>query len=314
MDDENIIIQKNNEDIDKNSNKPNKNKKIQPRALLKLMRPKQWVKNAFLFAALIFSGGLFNKELFILSLIGFVLFSLTASSVYIINDICDREKDRAHPTKCRRPIASGAVSIPQAVILLIILLTITSVFSIRICIPFAAVLLIYFVFNILYSSVLKNIPIIDVISVSISYVLRVIAGAVIISSSISPWIIICTFFVALLIPIQKRRGELNSVISGETKGRKVLSHYNPEMLRDMAVTMGSVTITAYCLYTFQSSAQSPYMIFTILFVIFGLLRYQMLTSTTNLGETPEEIVIHDKPMIADLLLWAASCVIIIYLL
>lgn len=302
------------EDENKTAQKKERTKKIQPLALLKLMRPKQWIKNCFVFAAIMFSGNLFNIDLFILTLIAFALFSLSASSVYIINDICDRNKDRAHPKKCNRPIASGAVSIPQAVILLIILIAAVSFFSIKINIWFAAVLLIYFLFNILYSSILKNIAILDIISVSVSYVLRVIAGAVIISVTLSPWIIICTFFVALYISIQKRRGELNTVINDKAHSRKVLSKYNPDMLRDMAVTMGAVTITAYCLYTFQSSVQSPYMIFTIPFAIFALLRYQLLASTTTLGETPENIVIHDMPMVIDLTLWVLSWVIIIYLL
>lgn len=288
-------------------------KRFSPRALLKLMRPKQWVKNGFIFAALIFSGSLFNIDLFLLCIIGFILFSLTASCVYIINDICDREKDRSHPKKCKRPIASGAVSIPQAITLLIILFAVTISVSIWVNLWFALVLAVYFVFNLLYSFVLKHIAIVDVICVSLSYVFRVVAGAVIIYSGLSPWIVVCTFFVSLLIAIQKRRGELDSVGKGKTKGRKVLENYSPEMLRDMAVTMGAVTITAYCLYTFQSTTSS-YMILTIPFVIFGLLRYQMITNKTNIGETPEEIVIHDKPMIADMGLWIIACLVILYII
>lgn len=285
-----------------------------PKSLLKLMRPKQWIKNFFLFAALIFSGNLFNIDPLLLTIAGFILFSLTASSVYIINDICDREKDRQHPKKCKRPIASGAVSIPQAIILLIVLLAVSFGVSVWLNIWFALVLLIYFVFNIFYSSCLKHIVILDVICVSISYVLRVVAGAVMIFIMPSPWIIVCTFFVALLIAIQKRRGELKAITDGERKeGRKVLQEYTPDLLRDMAVTLGAVTITAYCLYTFQSTT-SEWMICTIPFVIFGLLRYQYLSSRTGLGETPEDILIHDKPMIIDMLCWAVACFVIIYLL
>ena len=285
-----------------------------PKSLLKLMRPKQWIKNFFLFAALIFSGNLFNIDPLLLTIAGFILFSLTASCVYIINDICDREKDRQHPKKCKRPIASGAVSIPQAIILLIVLLVASFGVSVWLNIWFALVLLIYFVFNIFYSSCLKHIVILDVICVSISYVLRVVAGAVMIFIMPSPWIIVCTFFVALLIAIQKRRGELKAITEGERKeGRKVLQEYTPDLLRDMAVTLGAVTITAYCLYTFQSTT-SEWMICTIPFVIFGLLRYQYLSSRTGLGETPEDILIHDKPMIIDMLCWAVGCFVIIYLL
>ena len=284
-----------------------------PLSLLKLMRPKQWVKNGFLFAALLFSGNLFNVDLFVLCVIGCILFSLTASCVYIINDIGDREKDRKHPKKCKRPLASGAVSVPQAVLLLAVLLIVVFAASVYLNIWFAAVLLVYFIFNILYSSVLKHIAVLDVISVSVSYVLRVVAGAVIISCPLSPWIVVCTFALALLIAIQKRRGELVSVTEGKSEGRKVLAHYSLDLLRDMGVCMGAVTITAYCLYTFQADV-SAYMVLTIPFVIFGLLRYMLLAGTTGLGETPEEIVIRDKPMLCCMALWAVACVVIIYLL
>ena len=282
-------------------------------SLLKLMRPKQWVKNGFLFAALLFSGNLFNIDLFVLCVIGCILFSLTASCVYIINDIGDREKDRKHPKKCRRPLASGAVSVPQAVVLLAILLAVSFGASVMLNIWFAVVLLVYFVFNIFYSYILKHIAIVDVISVSVSYVLRVVAGAVIISCPLSPWILVCTFALALLIAIQKRRGELVSVTEGKSEGRRVLSYYSLDLLRDMGVCMGAVTITAYCLYTFQADV-SAYMVLTVPFVIFGLLRYMLLAGTSGIGETPEEIVIRDKPMLVDMVFWAATCVVIIYLL
>jgi 4-hydroxybenzoate polyprenyltransferase len=284
-----------------------------PLSLLKLMRPKQWVKNGFLFAALLFSGNLFNIDLFVLCVIGCILFSLTASCVYIINDIGDREKDRKHPKKCRRPLASGAVSVPQAVVLLAILLAVSFGASVMLNIWFAVVLLVYFVFNIFYSYILKHIAIVDVISVSVSYVLRVVAGAVIISCPLSPWILVCTFALALLIAIQKRRGELVSVTEGKSEGRRVLSYYSLDLLRDMGVCMGAVTITAYCLYTFQADV-SGYMVLTVPFVIFGLLRYMLLAGTSGIGETPEEIVIRDKPMLVDMVFWAATCVVIIYLL
>lgn len=284
------------------------------KSLLKLMRPKQWVKNGFVVAPLIFAGGLLNIKLFTLAFCGAVLFSLAASAVYIINDIVDREKDKKHPKKCRRPIASGAVSIKAAVILLLALLITVFAASIYLNILFAAVLGAYFCFNVLYSFVLKHIAIVDVISVAAMYVFRVVAGAVIINcSTISPWIIVCTFFLSVLIAVQKRKGEIASTGSGNAEGRSVLNNYTEPMLRDMSVTLGAVTITAYCLYTFQSET-STYMILTIPFVIFGLMRYQMLTASGSIGETPEEIAIKDKPMLIDLTLWILFCILIIYIL
>ena len=296
------------------SNLVSATKQSLPRSLLKLMRPKQWVKNGFVFAPLLFVGGLFDIKLFTLAFCGAVLFSLAASAVYILNDIVDREKDSKHPIKCKRPIASGAVSIHTALILLLALVISVFAASIYLDILFTAVLAAYFCFNILYSYVLKNIAIVDVISVATMYVFRVVAGAVIIHcSTISPWIIVCTFFISVLIAVQKRKGEIASMGNGNVEGRSVLKDYTEPMLRDMSVTLGAVTITAYCLYTFQSET-SPYMILTIPFVIFGLLRYQMLTDSGSKGETPEEIAIHDKPMIIDLGLWILFCIVIIYIL
>ncbi|HJJ28800.1 MAG TPA: decaprenyl-phosphate phosphoribosyltransferase [Methanocorpusculum sp.] len=282
-------------------------------SLVKLMRPKQWVKQIFFFAALLFSGNLLHIDLLALTILGCILFSLTSSSVYVLNDICDREKDRAHPKKCHRPVASGAVKVPLAVVLLLILLTVSLGGGFYLNIWFGIVLAAYFVFNILYSFWLKHIVILDCICVSISYVFRVVAGAVLIFCPPSPWIIVCTFFLCLLIAIQKRRGEYKAMEEGKTEGRKVLQNYSGDVLRDMAVTMGAVTITAYCLYTFQSTT-SQWMICTIPFVIFGLLRYQLLAGKTGLGETPEDILIHDKPMIVCMGLWAIVCLIILYLL
>ncbi|MDE2519129.1 MAG: decaprenyl-phosphate phosphoribosyltransferase [Methanocorpusculum sp.] len=283
------------------------------RSLLKLMRPKQWVKNGFVFAPLLFSGSLFDPDLFLLCCAGALLFSLAASSVYVLNDIVDREKDRLHPKKCQRPVASGAVSVMQAVGLLAGLLVVSFAVSLYLNLWFALVLAAYFCFNLAYSFVLKHVPIVDMMCVAAMYVFRVVAGAVIIGCyTISPWIIVCTFFVSLLIAVQKRKGELAAVEEGKNEGRLVLRYYRSDILRDMAVTLGAVTITAYCLYTFQSQT-SHYMLLTIPFVIFGLLRYQFLTGTTDVGETPEEIVLKDTPMVADLGLWVLVCIGILYL-
>lgn len=251
--------------------------------------------------------------MFLLCCVGCVLFSLAASCVYILNDIVDREKDSQHPKKCHRPIASGAVTIPQAVLLLGVLFAVAFSISSYLNVWFAIVLAAYFCFNLAYSFVIKHVPIVDMMSVAMMYVFRVVAGAVIIGCyTISPWIIICTFFVSLLIAVQKRKGEMAAVEAGKSRGRAVLQSYNSSLLRDMAVTLGAVTITAYCLYTFQSET-SPYMLLTIPFVIFGLLRYQLLTGTTGVGETPEEIVLKDKPMMLNLGLWAIACIGVLYL-
>ncbi|NGU67654.1 decaprenyl-phosphate phosphoribosyltransferase, partial [Clostridium perfringens] len=194
--------------------------------LLKLMRPKQWIKNFFVFGALIFSYSFLNLNKTIAALIAFILFCLISSTVYIMNDILDVEKDRIHPKKRFRPIASGAISIKQATIALVVLLAISMISSFMINKGLFFILVLYFINNIFYSFKIKNIVILDVISIAVGFILRVIAGGVAIDVSLSGWILLCTFFISLFLGFEKRRNEIIKLEGKANEHRKILDDYS----------------------------------------------------------------------------------------
>lgn len=280
---------------------------------IKLMRPKQWIKNGLVFAALIFSGNLTDLNMLLLTVYGFIIFCLLSSSVYIFNDAIDKEKDKLHPKKCNRPIASGAISVPQAMVLMVILIISTFTWSIFLNIGFTYVAFIYFILNIFYTFKLKHVAILDIMCIAAGFVLRALAGTVLIGTGISPWLIVCTSLLALFIAIHKRKCELEAVENGLKNGRKVLENYSKEMLRDMSSAIDSATIMAYCLYTFNTDKPVA-MMCTIPFVVYGLFRYQYIIHKKDLAETPELALLQDKPLLIDVFLWVVTCGIILYML
>ena len=282
-------------------------------SFIKLIRPHQWTKNVFVLAALVFDGSLFISSKLLSALAGFAAFCLISGSVYILNDIIDRDKDRAHHEKCKRPIAAGHVSVVQASILFVIMLAAALIWGFWLDIRFGLILTAYLVINLAYSFKLKSKPIIDIMCVAAGFVLRVVSGGVLIDCAISPWLLLCTMLLALYLGIQKRRAEVRAVSLGIAEGRAVLKHYSQELLHDMSSVMDSATIMSYCLYTIVSDT-SPYMIVTIPFVIYGIFRYQYIASVLNLAEAPDKALLKDKPLLADILLWCLSCVIILYVL
>ena len=294
---------------------PSAEKKKRPfiLSIIKLIRPYQWTKNAFIFAALIFNGSLSDTALLLRTLAGFAVFCMISGCVYILNDIVDRDKDRAHHKKCTRPIASGDVAVWQALIIFILLLAGALFWGFRLSISFGIVIIAYFIINIAYSFGLKNRPIIDLMCIAAGFVLRVVSGGFIIDCYISPWLLLCTLLLALYLAIQKRRAELSAVEKGLTEGRAVLQHYSSSLLREMSSVMDSATIMAYCLYTFMSDA-SQYMMLTIPFVIYGIFRYQYIAEELELAEAPDKALLKDIPLIIDILLWCITCVIILYVI
>jgi 4-hydroxybenzoate polyprenyltransferase len=235
--------------------------------------------------------------------------------VYILNDICDIASDRAHPKKCFRPLASGAVKVPLAVTLLVILLTVSLVGAAFINLNFLIICIVYFVIMLLYSVWLKHIPIIDVMIIAIGFVIRAIAGGLAINVVVSPWLIICTSFLALFLVLGKRKGEIDRTNKpGIDNGnrRKVLDFYTSPMLKTMSGSVDGATILSYCLYCM--SFTNTWMLITIPYVIYGLFRYEYLAYCgTEDMETVENLLLRDKPLIIDLLLWAATCAAILYL-
>ncbi|MDK0957126.1 decaprenyl-phosphate phosphoribosyltransferase [Clostridium perfringens] len=278
--------------------------------LLKLMRPKQWIKNFFVFGALIFSYSFLNLNKTIAALIAFILFCLISSTVYIMNDILDVEKDRVHPKKRFRPIASGAISIKKATIALVVLLAISMISSFMINKGLFFILVLYFINNIFYSFKIKNIVILDVISIAVGFILRVIAGGVAIDVSLSGWILLCTFFISLFLGFEKRRNEIIKLEGKANEHRKILDDYSDELLKQFSDITLTCTVIAYSMYTFVAYNTS-YMMLTNIFVVYGLFRYKYLSMKKGEGGSPTETVLTDKSIIIDVILWAITSIIIL---
>lgn len=281
------------------------------------MRPRQWPKNVFLLAGLVFDGQLTNPRALSITFVGLALFCLVSSLVYIINDLTDIETDRLHPTKQKRPLASGQLSKKTAVITAVILFILIFPISFILDIYFGIIISSYFLLMLAYSLWLKRIPIIDVMVIAAGFVLRVAAGVVIITTNqFSPWLFVATTFLALFIAIGKRRSEIDTLESVADAHRQVLKGYSLDMLDQMLTIILATTMMTYCLYTFASpiTPGNHVMMLTIPFVIYGLLRYLYLIRMEHIGGAPEEIVLTDLPMQLAIGLWGLTVIIILYIL
>lgn len=287
------------------------NKHSKLNSLIRLMRPKQWTKNFFVLAALIFSKNLFNLKLLTINLLVLVLFCLASSCVYILNDIVDVEKDRCHPQKKFRPIASGEVSVKEAIVLnvILILAIFCSLYIIDIKILF--IILAYLILNVLYSFKLKNVVIIDVMVIMAGFVLRVESGSIATNVILSPWLILCTVLLSLFLALNKRKSEILTLDENRGNHRKILQEYSIELIDKMLTIVTPSILMAYSLYTFNST-QSKGMMFTIPFVLYGIFRYEYLMHSQNIGGKPEDIFTKDRPFLINILLWGISIAVIIY--
>nr|WP_278245939.1 decaprenyl-phosphate phosphoribosyltransferase [Clostridium tyrobutyricum] len=291
---------------------------MQPRrifmaALLELMRPKQWIKNFFVFAAVIFSGKFLNINAVVSNMLTFILFCITSSIVYILNDIVDIEKDKCHPEKKKRPLPSGRVSKKSAIILDIILFVLVSFISYRFMdIAIFSIILIYIIINIMYSFKLKNVVIIDVMIITFGFMLRVESGSIATGVSVSPWLFLCTVLLSLFLALNKRKSEILTLKDKSASHRKILEEYSVNNIDKMLTIVNPSILMAYCLYTF-SSIQSRTMMLTIPFVLYGIFRYEYLIDKKNLGGRPEDVFAKDKPFLIDIIIWIISIVAIIYL-
>ncbi|MDI0265950.1 decaprenyl-phosphate phosphoribosyltransferase [Clostridioides difficile] len=276
---------------------------------VKLMRPKQYIKNGFVLAALIFSNNILNFPLMLKSILSFVAFCIISSSAYILNDILDIEKDKMHPKKCNRPLASGTIEKKGAILLGIVLVLLSIVLSLFIHKNLCIIMLLYLFNNIIYSFKLKNIILIDVFSISIGFILRVCAGSIAIEVSLSSWIILCTFFLSLYLGFGKRKKEISLLKDEASSHRKILKEYDEENLNQMMSISLSATIVCYSLYS-ASNIYNSNMIFTTIFVVYGVLRYNYIV---NLGDegNPTDVVLKDKSLKLCVLLWVITCIIIL---
>jgi len=281
------------------------------------MRPKQWSKNLLLFVGIVFSQNILQIPLLLKSLAAFGIFCIISGSIYLVNDIADIKNDRVHPLKSKRPLASGRLKVWVAVVAVIILIIMVIPLSSYLDFQFSLVALLYFMMMLAYSIVLKHIVILDVLVVSLGFILRAIAGASVIDVKISSWLLICTTFLALFLTLSKRRHEL--VLLGENSGnhRKSLIEYNPYLLDQMIAAVTASAIISYALYTTSQETVSKFgtrnLIFTLPFVIYGIFRYLYLVHQKNMGGSPELIFIQDRSMIINILLYCIVIIIVLYI-
>ena len=286
------------------------------RALLKSMRPRQWTKNIFVYAALVFDQQFFHREAFLRTTAGFILFCLVSSAVYIFNDLADVESDRQHPEKRHRPIASGKLSVPVAWAAGIALIVVSLPLGYLLSPAFFAVLLVYFLLNLAYSLWLKHIAILDVLVIAAGFVLRVHAGVTLIHvERFSPWLYVLTTLFALYIGFGKRRSELALLTHGAGAHRKVLDGYTLPLLDQYITIVSGTTIVVYALYTFfaPNVPANHTMMLTIPFVIYGIFRYLYLIQVTHAAGAPEELLLSDHPLQITMLLWGLAVMAVFYL-
>ncbi len=293
------------------------------RALLKTMRPKQWLtKNIFIFAAVVFDSKLFVPGPFFerplgKTILGFVLLCLISSTIYIINDIADVEADRQHPKKKFRPIPSGQLPIPIARVAAIIIGSGTLIAAFVLNPTFGWIVVIYALINLAYSFKLKHLVIIDVLIVAAGFVLRVAAGVpLVVVERFSPWLYMCMALLALFLGFAKRRQEIVLLKNGAVNARAILNEYNLEFLDGMLNVVMATTILAYSMYTFLAEGLPPNhtMMLTIPFVLYAIFRYLYLVHVRGEIAPPDEVVLKDRPLQIDLALWALSVIVFLYVI
>jgi len=285
-------------------------------AIFESLRPKQWLKNLFIFAPLIFSQNVLQWPLLQRTLLGFLAFCLLSGAVYVFNDLRDLEEDKHHPLKSRRPLASGRLKKSQAWIAFILIGAGSLALSYALTPKFFAAALVYFILQTAYSLGLKHIVILELFIIAAGFVLRVVAGGLIIDVSLSPWLLICTFLLALFLAMSKRRHELVLLEDDAQAHRPILKEYSPLLLDQMISVVTASTVVAYCLYTISDETVAKFgttnLIFTVPFVIYGIFRYLYLVHQKNLGGSPEALILKDRPLLMTLILWIAVSAIILY--
>ena len=286
-------------------------------ALFRTMRPKQWVKNGFLFFALIFDRKLMSLPDITQVVLGFFVFCALASSVYIINDLSDMEADRQHPTKGKRPLAAGELSPLTAWIFVLLFLLIALPVAYLLSPAFFLLCLVYLFANLAYTRWLKHIAIVDVILLAGFYVIRVGAGVTLIEvERFSPWLYVFTTFLALYLGIGKRRAELTAMSGDAVNTRRVLEGYTIPFLDRLTIIVSAMSIMTYSLYTFSAPnlPENHTMMLTIPFVIYGIFRYLYLVQVKDSGEAPTEVLFSDRPLQVAIVLWGLAILLIFYFL
>jgi 4-hydroxybenzoate polyprenyltransferase len=284
-------------------------------AVLTSLRPRQWFKNLFLFAGLVFGQQLFTPAVW--TAVGaFLVFCGLSGAVYLLNDVADRDKDRRHPEKRFRPIAAGRLAPRHAVAAAVLLIVAGLAAAAWLSRPFALVGIAYVGLLTAYSAWLKHLVIIDVLVVALGFVLRAVAGAVAIGVVISGWLLICTILLALFLALGKRRHEVLTLEAGAPSHRPILAEYSAGLLDQMIAVVTASTVTAYALYTMSPETvakfQTTLLPVTLPFVLYGIFRYLYLLYCRQLGGNPSEIVLRDRALLVNTLLWLGSVIVIVY--
>lgn len=277
--------------------------------LILALRPAQWLKNSFVVLPLFFAGLFANQSAILMVCGAVVAFCLAASGTYLVNDVLDIAADRRHPTKKRRPIASGRVPVTTAVTMAVVCFAVALALGWYVAPILALILLLYVALHFAYSFGLKHIVILDVLAISLGFVLRVYGGAVVIGVIVSPWLVVLTFLLTLLLAVGKRYQEL--AIVGSSKSRQVLSYYSPAFLEQILGILLPAVFTSYLLYTFQS-AHPPALIVSVLPVTYGLLRYVwLLRSSQHKTDGPTELLLVDRPLQLAVIAWVITVYVVL---
>ena len=284
--------------------------------LLLSLRPSQWTKNLLVFAALIFAVKLFDLRALELSALAFVIFCALSGAVYLFNDVMDRENDRRHPYKRSRPIAAGELPVPTALGAAAVLAVAALAGSFALGWAFGAVAVAYLTLQLLYSGPLKHIVIIDVLTLALGFVLRAVAGAVVIKVSISHWLFVCTILLALFIALAKRRHELTLLADRAISHRPILGEYSAYLLDQMIAVVTASTLIAYIFYTISPETEQKFgtqwLGLTIPFPLYGIFRYLYLVHRREGGGSPADLLLNDRPLLACVTFWVVAVVLIIY--
>ena len=284
--------------------------------VLESLRPRQWVKNLFVFGGLLFGQQLFYPPAVWAALAAFVVFCGLSGAIYLLNDVADRDKDRLHPDKRMRPIASGRLSVRVALIAAAVLIVSGLAAAVWVSRPFALVALAYVVLLSAYSAWLKHVGIVDVLVVAIGFVLRAAAGALAIGVAISGWLLICTILLALFLALGKRRHEVLTLEESAARHRPILAEYSAGLLDQMIAVVTASTVTAYALYTMSPETVAKFhtslLPATLPFVLYGVFRYLYLLYHRQLGGNPSDMVVRDRALVLNTLLWLIVVLLIIY--
>jgi 4-hydroxybenzoate polyprenyltransferase len=286
------------------------------RDIWQLLRPTQWSKNLVLFAALIFSKHLFIIPDVALVVAAFVCFCCVASGAYVMNDIRDCERDRQHPLKARRPLPSGRVPRASAIVISLALMVAGLGGAFALGIGFGLLTAFYLALQVAYTFALKDMVILDVMSIATGFVVRAVAGGVVITVPVSPWLIICTFLLALFLGFSKRRHELVLLDDRATEHRASLREYSPYFLDQMMSVVTASTVVAYAIYTVSPEVReklgTDQLYLTVPFVLFGIFRYLYLVHQREEGGNPTQLLLTDQPLLVDVLLWILTASLVLY--